>query len=128
MNALTSWDWRFGIHGIQQFNVLMAARHQDGGKGLTQKELGTHLIVSPGSIARLTERLATEGLLKVVQNKNNRRENIVTITENGCRLIDRLWPEYDVLVQGIVNLVPMVDQKKLSQIFADWFSALRKKK
>ncbi|MDR2018940.1 MAG: MarR family transcriptional regulator [Syntrophobacterales bacterium] len=116
----------FRAYGVtlQQFNVLMAVRFQNEGKGLNQKEIGSHLIVSPGSITRLTDNLMKEKMLVVSQNKNNRRENIVKITPKGRNFIETVWPGYDRMMREIVDLVPKANQAFLSKVLSDWLEAL----
>lgn len=110
----------------EQFNVLTVLRFLQNGDGMSQVEIGKHLIVSAGSITRLVDKLSKEKLVTVRQNKNNRRENIVKITQSGCSLIDRAWPEYDGAVKSMVGLVPADKQKELADILAAWFLELQK--
>ena len=109
---------------LQQFNVLMVVRFQNEGNGLTQKEIGDHLIVSPGSITRLTGSLAKEKMLMISQNKESRRENIVKITPKGSDFIETVWTGYDKLMREIVGLVPSKHHKFLSEVLSNWLDAL----
>ena len=109
----------------EQFNVLMVVRYQNDGGGMTQVDIGKHLIVSPGSITRLVDRLAKEKYLTVRQNARNRRENIVTMTEEGCNLIDFIWPHYDQTIKDMVSLIPENKHQELASLLADWFVKLQ---
>lgn len=108
-----------------QLNVLLAVRTHGGDEGINQVEIGKRLIVSPGGITRLIDKLVKEKYLTVKQNKNNRRENLVKITQKGSDLIDMIWPGYDDLLKSITNIIPKSKQKEFAAILADWFEKLQ---
>lgn len=112
----------------EQYNVLMALRFQEDGRGMTQTGIGRHLIVSPGSITRLVDKLSKRNLLTVVQNPRNRRENIVKITEEGIALTETIWPRYDAALRDLVGRVPPQKQEELAAVLADWFFKLQETK
>ena len=110
-----------------QFNLLLVSRFQGGEEGISQVEISNRLIVTPGGITRIIDKLVKEKLLLVKQNKNNRRENIVKISPKGSELIDKVWPKYDGLIREITSLIPSAKQKHFASILADWFVKLQEK-
>ncbi|MFV0626684.1 MAG: MarR family winged helix-turn-helix transcriptional regulator [Alphaproteobacteria bacterium] len=108
-----------------QFNVLLMVNLYAEKEGISQVEISKHLIVTPGGITRLIDKLAKEKMLVVKQNKNNRRENLVNITPKGVELIDLVWPEYNKEVESLINLVPQEKQNDLAEILANWFTKLQ---
>lgn len=115
----------YGI-STAQFNVLVMVKSQnleDG--GLTQVDIGKRLIVSAGGITRLIDKLVSQNFLVVKQNKNNRRENLVTITTKGVELVEAIWPNYDALIKDLTDFIPQKKQQEFANILAEWFIKLQ---
>ncbi len=109
-----------------KFNILMVVGFQNEGKGISQVEIGRHLITTPGNITKLVEALCKEELVTRVQNPASRRENIIKITPKGRKLIDKLWPEYDALLKSRTDILPKDKQEELAEILKNWFLGLQK--
>ena len=107
-----------------KYNILLAVAYINGGRGLNQKELGRHLVTSPGNVTKLVESLCGDGLVSRVQNRQSRRENIVRITPKGQRFIDKVWPGYDAMAGGFADMLSGADQKRLIGILEKWFLAI----
>ena len=82
---------------ISQFGVLEALLHLGP---LCQKELGKKLLRSGGNITMVVRNLERRGLVKRVRSPENRRFVTVSLTEEGRRLIRRLFP---VHVRAVVR-------------------------
>ena len=82
---------------ISQFGVLEALLHLGP---LCQKELGKKLLRSGGNITMVVRNLERRGLVKRVRSPENRRFVTVSLTEDGRRLIRRLFP---VHVRAVVR-------------------------
>ena len=111
---------------LAQFNVLMVLGYQTDGEAITQAEIGQKLIVSPGSITRLVDKLKFEKLISVVQNKENRRQNLVKITAKGMDLLEKIWPLYDGMMKEMIDLIPASKQDGFSKMLCDWLEKLMK--
>ncbi|MDR1195314.1 MAG: MarR family transcriptional regulator [Endomicrobium sp.] len=109
-----------------KFNILMRAAYLNEGKGMNQVEIGSHLIGTAGNVTKLIESLYKDKLVTRVQNKNNRRENIIKVTEKGRAFIEELWPEYNNLLKKRTDLISADNQKKMSEILENWFIDLEK--
>lgn len=115
---------RYGLN-VTKFNVLMLAAYQNDGNGLNQRELAGRLVASASNVAKVVESLVRAGLLSRAANPKSRRENVIRITVAGRKLIDAVWPEYDVLVRGLTNKIPAVKRKAAKEILNGWFEKLQ---
>src|SRR5437763_11817299 len=84
---LRSWDLN-----TAQFDVLA---HVGATRGITQQELADSLLVTKGNISQLLDRMEKLGLLKRCQEK---RSNILMLTEQGQALHDRVVPAQEKLI------------------------------
>ncbi len=117
-------------HGLSavQFNLLMLAAYQNNGKGLIQVELSKRLIASASNITKLVEKSVQAGWITRQTNPQNRRENIICITQKGQELIDEIWPGYDELMRGLTGKIPGKDRPQLERILNNWFTSLQQEK
>jgi DNA-binding MarR family transcriptional regulator len=72
-----------------QFNILSALRRLDP-EPLSPKRLMKSAILSSGAVTPILDKLETMRLLRRLPDPNDRRGVLVTLTEKGRRLIDRL--------------------------------------
>lgn len=107
-----------------KYNILMLVAFQNEGKGISQVELAKGLITTAGNVTKLVDSLAKDKLVTRVQNKNNRRENIIKVTAKGKDFVEKLWPGYDSLVKTRTDLISQADQEKLAEILKNWFISL----
>ncbi len=117
----------FGLTAVQ-FNVLMLAAYQNGGKGLKQVDLSKRLIASASNITKLVEKSVRAGLLSRRTNPQSRRENIICITPRGQELIDRVWAGYDALVRRMTEKIPSGARRQTGQILQQWLKDLQEAK
>ncbi|OPZ79439.1 MAG: HTH-type transcriptional regulator MhqR [Alphaproteobacteria bacterium ADurb.Bin438] len=109
---------------LSQFNVLMLLKSMEG-EAVNQLEIGRRLIVTQGSITRLVFKLGQEKLIEVKQNKKNRRENLVKISKKGEDLLEEIFPKYDEIVKGMIDMIPSENHSVMSKILSDWFFKLQ---
>ena len=117
----------YGLN-VVQFNLLMLAAYKNQGRGLNQVELAKSLIVSASNITKLVEKSVRTGLLTRQTNPNSRRENIICISPAGQKLLDRVWPGYDVLVRGLTEKIPAKHRTQITPILNHWLAALQQEK
>ncbi|MBR3899507.1 MAG: MarR family transcriptional regulator [Elusimicrobiaceae bacterium] len=108
-----------------QFNLLMLAAYQNNGQGLSQVDLSKRLIASASNITKLVEKSVQAGWLTRKTNPQNRRANIICITEQGQKLIDSIWPGYDALLRSLTACIPAQEQAAMAQILDKWFFNLQ---
>ena len=86
---------KLGISG-GQFQFLVGLSKMDG---ITQEELANSFHMNQSTIARALRRLEDAGMVKRTVDKNNRRKNIITLTEKGRSAVeninkkDKKWEE-----------------------------------
>ena len=77
-----------------QFDILARV---GASKGITQQELADRLLVTKGNISQLLDRMEKLGLLRRCQEK---RSNILVLTEQGQALYDRVVPAQERLIEA----------------------------
>lgn len=76
-----------------QFDILARV---GASRGITQQELADRLLVTKGNISQLLDRMEKLGLLRRCQEK---RSNILVLTEQGQALYDRVVPAQEQLIE-----------------------------
>ena len=79
-------------HGLSEgrFQILMRLQHRPDGRS-AMGELAEMLEVSPRTITGLVDNLERDGLVKRVDDPNDRRSIYAEITENGRDRVKALW-------------------------------------
>ncbi len=109
-----------------KFNALMLIKHKTSEQGLSQNEIGCHMIISPSNITRLIDGLVLDGYVKRYPSKEDRRVNFVKITPKGSDILDKVWPTYCDLIRQTVNLLDEKETSTLAPLLVKWFSLLEK--
>ena len=80
---------RFGLTPpqFQMLTVLNRLR----GEQITQRRLGKELYVSFPNVTAMLSRLEKTGLIERTVNAADRRERFVKITNQGCKLLKKIW-------------------------------------
>lgn len=81
-----------GLH----FGQLRILEHIIKNERCTQNDIAEKLNVSPASIALSTKRLQKAGMIKKVEDNQNRRCNILTVTEKGLETAAHCRHELDL--------------------------------
>jgi DNA-binding MarR family transcriptional regulator len=75
--------------------------------GMTQRELGERVGINGPTMVTALNSMERAGLVKRVQNRDDRRKINVFLTERGHKLKSKLWPmAADVLSIGLSGLSP----------------------
>jgi len=109
-----------------KFNALLLLKHLGGKAGLSQNEIGHHLIVTPSNITRLMDRLITDGYAEREPSKEDRRVKIIRITGKGEAVLDKLFHGYGEMIQQSVYVLERPEVEQLAVLLLKWFSKLRK--
>ena len=96
---------------VAKFNVLMTLKHQNGGNGLSQAEIGKKLLVTAANITKIIDKLEEKQLL--TKEPKDRRTNIIKITKKGSILLDEVGLEYQKTIDKIIK---KISQNELTQI------------
>ena len=86
---------------LPRYDVLTALALSPG--GLTMGELASMLMVTKGNITGVVRRLKTDGLVRKVTSKVDRRVQSVTISAKGKRLWDKMHADYDRIISEILS-------------------------
>lgn len=92
----------FGIT-IEQFNVLriLNGRHPEP---MTVKDIGSRIIEKASNVPRIIDRLVEKKLAKRSPSKEDKRETMVSITENGLSLLAEAVKLVDANREQVINL------------------------
>ena len=108
-----------------QFPFLMHLSHKEG---ITQDELAVHLHIDKGTVARALKKLEDNGFICRKINPQNRRSNLLFLTEKGRRVIpqihkiDKEWEESicsklsNKEFNDLVNVLQMLAMKSLEKV------------
>jgi DNA-binding MarR family transcriptional regulator len=86
---------------LPRYDVLTALAFNP--QGLTMGELATMLMVSKGNITGVVQRLKSDGLVKKVTSKQDRRIQSVTISAEGRRLWEAMHVDYDRIISELLS-------------------------
>ncbi len=92
----------FGSRGLH-FGQLRILEHIINNEGCTQNDIAEKLDVSPASIALSTKRLQKAGMLKKSEDNENRRCNILTVTEKGMETLECCRRDLDLFDEKIFD-------------------------
>lgn len=84
---------RFGI-GEGEFDVLCALRRAGDPFALPQGEIAEHTMVTAGATSKRVDRLIAGGLVSRHPLAEDGRGRVVTLTQSGRALIDRMYPDH----------------------------------
>ena len=106
-----------------KFNYLMIIKHIGGAEGLSQREMGSRLLLKKGNVTKYLDHLQAQGWI-VRAPGPDRRSHRIQITPKGDQLLEKVWPVYEKAVGGLVNVLPQTRQHRLVEILNQWREAL----
>ena len=86
---------------LPRYDVLTALALSPS--GLTMGELASMLVVTKGNITGVVRRLKSDGLVRKVTSKKDRRIQSVTISAKGKRLWSKMHEDYDRIISEILS-------------------------
>ena len=98
---------------ISQFGVLEALYHVGP---LSQRDLGRKILRSSGNITLVIDNLEKRSLVKRKRNRADRRFFIVHLTDEGQKLIRKIFPPHAALIAGEMSVLNAMDQKILGDL------------
>jgi MarR family 2-MHQ and catechol resistance regulon transcriptional repressor len=103
-----------------KFNAMMIIKHKGKDKGISQIEIGRHLIVTASNMTRLIDKLDREGYIERLNLLGDRRVNLVKISKKGSELLDQIWPDYYKKANTLARLLSHAELKRLTHILERW--------
>ena len=89
--TMQRWADRFGL-SEGRFQILVRLAHQPNGR-FTMGELAEMLDITPRTVTGLVDNLERDGLVKRVDDPNDRRSVHAEITDQGRERVNALWRE-----------------------------------
>lgn len=108
-----------------KMNVLMIIKHQGGDKGLSQREIGARLMVTPSNMTRLLDKLEREKLIERTSREGDKRVKVVRISRRGSSILDDAWPGYVQSMKSVMGKLSGDEQKTMSSILLRWLRGLK---
>jgi DNA-binding MarR family transcriptional regulator len=104
----------FGVTDVQ-LNLLMMLRHQGGTEGLSQARLGKLMVVGRANVTGLVDRLERDGMIRRTDTQD-RRCNIIQLTDKGRKLLDKIEPPYTKEVYRLMGSFTKQELKDLVRL------------
>jgi DNA-binding MarR family transcriptional regulator len=114
-------------HGLTdaQFNVLMILHHQGDNGRLSQARLGQLLLVNRSNVTGLVDRMERDGIVRREDDPEDRRINLVAITEAGERVMQAAKADYYPMVEAVMGGLDENDRVELIQLLGRVRAGLR---
>jgi len=96
-----------------QFGVLEALHHLGP---MSQKELGGKLLRSGGNMTLVIDNLQKRGLVRRERSQEDRRVVIIHLTEQGRRLIGKLFPRHVERIVAELSVLTPAEQDELGRL------------
>ena len=93
----------YGLSPVKM-NALLMVRHIGQKEGMSQVEIGKRMIVSPGNITRLIDRLEKDKMVERLAKTGDKRVKLICITKKASDLLGRVWPIYKKKVEDVIAL------------------------
>lgn len=109
----------FRLHDLTdvQFNVLSLLKHQSGENGgLTQVELSRMMLVNRANITTLIDRMEKADLVVRKPVPDDRRYNIVQLTEHGQEMHKKVAGVYRAKITEIMAVLSDGEKRQLVEI------------
>lgn len=116
----------FKQHGLQagEFDVLATLRRSGTPYALTPTQLFEALMLSSGGMTNRLDRLERGGLIVRTPNPEDRRGTLVSLTEQGLELIDRLVPLHVENEARMLSALSREEQKTLGRLLGKLLDGL----
>lgn len=116
----------FKHHGLQsgEFDVLASLRRSGKPYALTPTELFNALMITSGGMTNRLDRLERVGLITRAPNPADRRGTLVTLTEKGIGLMNRIVPLHVQNEARLVAALSPEEQKTLSKLLGKMLTGL----
>ncbi|MEN8128567.1 MAG: MarR family transcriptional regulator [Planctomycetota bacterium] len=101
----------YGLSDVQ-FNLMMLIKHHGGSEGLSQARLSEMMMVNRANTTGLVDRLEKADMVQRTAAED-RRYNMIRLTQKGQKLLDKSDPAYGKEVQKAMSVLSKADLKHL---------------
>ena len=99
-----------------QFDVLA---HLSVKEGISQQALSERLLVTKGNVCGLIDRMESRGLVSRCSHPEDRRLNLLHLTEAGRALADRVVPAHEEFLRQQMQHLSAEEQRTLYSLLRD---------
>ncbi|MDI5935714.1 MarR family transcriptional regulator [Halomonas sp. M4R5S39] len=116
----------FKTHGLQagEFDVLATLRRAGAPYALTPTQLFGTLMVSSGGMTNRLDRLERAGLIVRTPNPEDRRGTLVSLTEQGLEMMNRLVPLHVENEARLLSALSREEQETLGRLLGKLLDGL----
>lgn len=111
----------FGIT-IAQYNILALLAEEDN--KINQLTISKRMLVSPGNITRILDKLVAAQLIQRTEDKQDRRHKCISITQKGKALHHKIKPVYDSYLQRLPAALSAKEQQQTAYTIIEWAHSL----
>lgn len=106
----------FKPHGLSvaQFNALNLL--SDQADGMCASDIAAALVVDPSNITGLLNRMNRAGLLKELENPDDGRQRLVTLSAKGRRLWQLAYADYQQQLQRLDSILSATERKTVEKV------------
>jgi len=108
-----------------KMNVLMVLKHQGGPNGMSQRDIGQRLMVTPSNMTRMLDKLEREKLIERSSRAGDKRVKVIRVSARGSQILDNAWPGYMKTMRNVMDKLSQAEQKALAELMFRWFRDLR---
>jgi DNA-binding MarR family transcriptional regulator len=87
-----------GLPDLGWYDLLWALRRAPG-RRLRVNELAREVVLSPTAMSRFVDRVEAAGCVRREPDPSDRRALQVVLTDEGVRLLRRMWPVYEAGIE-----------------------------
>jgi DNA-binding MarR family transcriptional regulator len=110
--------------GNGDFDVLATLRRSGPPYRMTPGELTASAMVTSGAITKRVDRLAREGLVVRSVSEEDARGRVITLTEQGLALVDRLVVDHYANEARLVSALTPAEQTQLVALLRTFLRSL----
>ena len=98
---------------LSQFGVLEALYHLGP---RSQKEIGEKMLRTSGNMTMVIDNLEKRGLVRRKRSKSDRRCFIVHLTDEGNKIISKIFPKHAAVITNEMKVLSAAEQKTLARL------------
>jgi len=102
----------------EQIIIMYLSMHDN----VSQDNISRHFMIDKGMIAKTLNKLEKKGFITRKQNPENKRENIISLSDNGIGIVDRMGgilKEWNEIVYEGISKDDIEYVKKITKIMAE---------
>lgn len=103
-----------------EFDVLAALRRAGAPYALTPGEIGRSTMITSGAVTKRIDRLERAGLVSRTVSADDARSRVVSLTEEGVRLVDAVLPRHLANEERLLAPFTAAERAQLAALLERW--------